>query len=196
MLFANNITKLFWILIIGSIAICQDTITNESDECLIHNFKYRYEYLYHSSEIDKHNNSNAYICPLAYINDFNRLKWKRVYVNQSDKVNFYLTNEHDSQYLCVSNKFNLFKTKQFVFLSSKLSKSCVWKLEYLLKGFKKWGILIWNVEYKKPLYAGYLLPLFGLRRRNLYLWNKKFDIESDFEFWWSLDCRNGPFLLS
>ncbi len=82
-------------------------------------------------------------------------------------------------------------------MSNKLSKTCFWKLEHF-----PWRIIknrtsrIWNVEYKKPLYAEYVLTLVGLRRRNVYLWNKKFDRSSDFEFGWSFDCRKGDFLLS
>ena len=190
------ISTILIVISILSIVRCENNQINES-ECLIHNIKYRYEYLYHSKKIDKQNNSKVYTNRLTDANDFNRLKWKQIYLNQSNETNFLLANDLENQFLCASFKLNLIKTKRSVYMSSKLlTNGCVWRLEYMRKRFSNRIVLIWNVEYDKALYADYLISLFGLGNRNLYLWDKKFEPKNDIEFLWSFDCRKGAFLLS
>jgi hypothetical protein len=174
--------------------------------CLIHNQKYSYEYLYATDKIfssmPKNQNIfyNVYINPIGLVNDYNRLKWTISQVGHKSNATVTIKSTNN-EYLCSSNSYkdiSRYRRKLYLHrISSKQSldtqeiigQNCQWRLERL----EGQTYIIWNDWFNEPLYAPTFFYKYDLINRNVYLWKNK--PSSSGEFKWLIDCIKGRFLL-
>ena len=193
-------TIIFWLIIQTKIRLCKSEIEKESN-CLIHNLKYSYEYLYASNNIFTTgliNVKNPYHCiytiPIDSVDDFSKLKWKIRQVNQSNSMLVTIMSNKD-EYLCASNLYHdVFHQRRRVYLKGKnknLTQNCEWKLEKV--GLKRY--IIWNDRFvNEKLYAPSFFYKYNSIKRYVYLWKNEPKTSSD-EFKWLIDCGKGSNIL-
>ena len=181
------------------------------NECLIHSYKYRYEYLYVLNDKTRTNNNLAvYLHSLKYVNDFNQIKWqlKQATSNSTSNVNhsdkYLIRNVYSGQYLCSSRNHveKVFKLRRQIIMSNndKLSKRCIWRMHQVYHSNDKY-VTLWNYEFDEPLYGSAsffniasnvstkspnrLLQRNSNQLRNLYTW--RYEPNSN-QFIWIIDC--------
>ena len=182
-----------------SIAFTNKSIANQfvkEKECLIHSFKYSFEYLYFSKNNNNHQ-MNACLSHLSLIDDFNKMRWILVPMNNQSNDQFYLrTFLYGDHYLCASKMLKgLFKTKRLLEIRNRdnFLTGCGWKFEKLNSRIKSNSTyFIFNLDFSNQLYSGSKKSYFKPSGRNIYLSTKKSSSEN---FKWVLDCDKGSFLI-
>ena len=111
-----------------------------SNDCMIHNIHYKYEYLFASNDVDPahYYERNIYTTPLSKAENFDSLRWKFIPVtNNNQNDTFYIYNTKYGEYMCASNAFkDIFKKRRklhslgiydkFTLMES---NECEWKME-------------------------------------------------------------------
>ena len=212
--------KLLLILVTLNQSIEADNFSMQ--KCQIHNKAYPFEYLFVYRTYDVYYNRQKrriFTIPLNLINNFDIIQFKFIQISNNT---YYIRNERFNEYVCASenqffnpsiNKINRYglindyadSNKRRMIFSvkpSKIDESCEWKLEkikpfaeFILFGKKikqKESYRLWNVHYKKPLYAISTYVNGPNLKRAVALWYKKPDSE---QFEWYIDCKSGEFLL-
>ncbi len=169
-------------------------------ECLIHNQKYLYEYLYASDDfssahIVKNTYHNVFTISVGAVDDFGRLKWT---IAPSFKSNATLTiKSSQNEYLCSSESYqDMFRNRRKLFLKKRnnaikmIGPHCHWRFEQI--GNKSLYV-IWNDWHNEPLYSPSFIYKHDSSKRNVFLWKNK--PSSSGQFRWLVDCRKGDFLL-
>ena len=170
--------------------------------CLIHNQKYSFEYLYASDKVFtdiikiQNPHRNIFTNPIGMVDDFNRLKWTITQVNQSNVTVTIKSN--NNEYLCSSDLHqDILHQRRRVYLKTMgknryikmITPNCQWRLQQV--GVQSY--IIWNDWFNEPLYAPSFFYKHDLIKRNVYLWKHK--PSSSKQFIWSIDCSKGKFLL-
>ena len=163
-------------------------------DCLIHNLKYSFEYLY----INKENLSTLH---LGSVDDYNKIRWLFEPVDdETSKVTkmanktFYIrTQQYGNKYLCATNKFEdtTFKMRRKIETRTEKSFDCQWRLDEIPTKSINHTFRIINVNYNQPLYAASFL-FRNKMKRNVFLWHKK---STSKEFGWIIDCMKGFFVI-
>ena len=169
-------------------------------ECLIHNQKYSYEYLYASDDINSGMNKqpyhNVYTYSVGAVDDFDRIKWT---ISQTFKSNATVTiKSNQDEYLCSSETYqDIFRHRRKLYLKSvknkalkMISPNCHWRLEQI---GNKTLYVIWNDWHNEPLYAPTFFYKQDTTKRNVFLWRNS--PSSSGQYKWFIDCSKGDFLL-
>ena len=192
-----------FLLIQSTKIFCQFHQENKPINCLIHNQKYSFEYLFASDKIfskNQKNYYNVYTNPIGLVNDYDRLKWT---IAKVDKTNATVTiKSTNNEYLCSSDSYkDIYRYRRKLYLHRMnsnhkesdiheiLGKNCQWRLERL----EEQTYIIWNDLFNEPLYAPTFFYKHDLINRNVYLWKNK--PSSSGQFKWLIDCIKGRFLL-
>ena len=177
-------------------------------DCLIHNYEYRFEYLFSSknenktkqSEVNK-NKNDINLVPLGKVNNFNSIRWSLIETkNQSEQ--FFLKSSFYGDYLCASFKFaDYFHTRRLLVKvdddsndQNKLLDNCKWKINRI--DSKKSTITtysIMNVHFNQPMYAASYFFQRKIDQRDVFLWHNKKNVNSK-KFKWIIDCKSGDYL--
>ena len=127
------------------------------------------------------------------VDDFDKLRWTLVKVNNSANGTFYLKSTKYDEYLCASNSFadlygmrrNIMRLQIDMTYTSFHSK-CQWKLEKINSNLNDNTYSIWNLMYQEPLYAASFLFKETSNKRSIFLWYKP-SINSN-KLKWTVDC--------
>jgi hypothetical protein len=195
---------LLLILLVNYISSDQALIieTNEliSNDCLIHNIHYKFEYLFASNDVDPahYYERNAYTTRLNKAVSFDSLRWKFIPVMNNQSDTFYIYNTKYGEYLCASNAYkDIFKKRRKLHTFSIIDKQqlnesseCQWKMVKISESGEPNVYTIWNVLFKEPLYAASYFLKFQSSKRSIFLWYKSPDTD---QFNWQIDCKTGEY---
>ena len=206
MSFKFNSLIILFIMVQAKMINCKFIFEKPIVDCLIHNQKYSYEYLYASNDIftDVFRNlspfHNVYTVHIGSVDDFSKLKWtiERVGELNDTKVTI---KSNKGEYLCASHfSHDIFRQRRRIYLKNiinnkilfnKMTSNCEWRIEKVRDSEK---FMIWNEWFMEPIYSPTFIYKRDLIHRNVYLWkNKPSSVGSEFK--WSIDCGRGSFLL-
>ena len=184
--------------------LINNKITNSQIECMIHNEKYQFEYLYQSADIEELIKSSIYTYPLGSVDNFDHIKWNLVLIDR--KLNVFQLRSHKlDQFMCsTSKRVNLFGRMMDNRMEVTGDKACQWRLEKVANHFNNRTYKIWNMKYENELvYASNHFFKLDKNKRGVYLMsdatNNEFDVinyqNENSQFNWNIDCFMGQFLL-
>ena len=189
--------KFILILLLGfkRIESFADGLGQNVSECLIHNHKYKYEYLL------PNDSNNVFTYSLLKVNDFNNLKW---ILTSNENGSFYIKSFTTNKALCsTANLTGIFEQKRILKLktidqtatmSTNLNE-CLWSFKSLNKQNRLF--LIRNSKYGEMLFTTSKMFNKNSKARNVFTWHGKLRLEFLFNiFSWTVDCQKGLFLLS
>lgn len=179
-------------------------------QCLIHNFEYKYEYLYGSD--DESSESNVFTYPLRKIDDFQKIVWEFIPIKIKNGNRSYIGSlyfiksvKYPDEYFCATNNFKTMSLTRRLVKRIKLNQTqlvsnfkCYWNIEELdLKNHTRvnHAYIIKNIYFQKPLYAASFFFNIGYHERSVYLWFNKINIYLN-KYKWLIDCSQGDFIYS
>jgi hypothetical protein len=181
---------------------------NNQIECMIHNEKYQFEYLYQSDDVEELIKSSIYTYSLGSVDNFDHIKWNLITIDRRFNL-FYLRSHKLNQYMCsTSKRVNLFGRMMHNRVDLTDDKSCEWRLEKVESEFNNRTYKIWNMKYENELiYASTHFFKLDRNKRGVYMVSNINEISyatNDYnsnrdetnQFNWNFDCFMGQFLIS
>ena len=178
---------------------CFRTETNfNGSNCLIHNNRFQFEYLY--SSVSKRDTKSVYLMPLKDVNDFNQIRWSLIQAGKKYDNQFYLKSSLFDDYLCASSNFdNLFLTRRIVNRLQLINPNiielakCRWNINKVDSKKTNNKYLIMNHFYKESLYAVSYIFQTKTKKREIFVTNMNYLRREKYE--WIIDCQTGKYLL-
>jgi hypothetical protein len=181
-------------------------LSNKIENCLIGNEKYPNEFLTNDES------NRIFLGQSVSVRDLDTIKWSLIQLNDMYDT-YYLKNKNTGLYLCSmpirTKKMyqNFIDSKRSIHLfgpdnletydgrrdtlvtiseeSEEFLDNCKWKFERAKSDFESSVYVIWNLQFKEPLYAGNLDTRSVKYRRNVFLLN---NIPKNQQFKWIVEC--------